>query len=213
MNLNKLIYLLFFLPLLICSCGDKIKTVKDFTAYMNDPKNELKLSKSVNGVLVTVMYLPAEYVSLKELENSDGIKNVSMYNSLLEQNKQTLSFLMVLGPDESKSKDDIMYKGLSNFKEYVKRSMSLNFDLEEKVELHTNATTYVPILSSLENTYGLSKDRKVNFVFAPVEKKDELINAKQLDFVYHDETFGVGTLHFSFDKEKIEDQLPVINIE
>ena len=88
--------------------------------------------------------------------------------------------------------------------------MSLNFDLENQVTLETAANIYAPSLSSLDNTYSLSNDRKINFVFTPVNKKEELENATHYDFVYRDEQFDLGTLHFYFDKKKINTDLPEI---
>ena len=205
--------LLIILAFSLIACGKKVSTVKEFNELISDPENGFKISKSVNKVLVSVIYTPPEYVALKEME-SNGFKEQSKYDSLLKLSKLSASFIMILGPDESKdNKDDIMYKDLKNFKEYVERAMTLNFDLENKVKLTVETADYAPVLSSLENTYGLSKDRKINFVFTPMNKKDELEKAKDFDFVYSDETFDVGILHFEFNKEKVGNNIPQIEIK
>ncbi|MDP2387574.1 MAG: hypothetical protein Q8M29_14450 [Bacteroidota bacterium] len=204
--------------LIICAftfiaCGKKINTVEEFNTFISNPDNGFKVSRSVNNVLVSVIYTPPEYVALKEME-SNGFTEKPKYDSLLNLSKSYSSFVMILGPDESKdNKDDIMYKDLKNFKEYVERALTLNFDLESKVNLMADKMSYAPVLSSLENTYGLSKDRKVNFVFAPINKKDELEKVKKFDFVYSDESFDIGILHFEFDKNAIENNIPRIEIK
>ena len=193
-----------------CSCGKKISSVNEFNSFINDAKNGLKISKSVNGVTLSVIYTPPEYLTLKEME-SNNYKGKEKYDSLLANNKASASFLMIFGPDESKeNKDDIMYKGLKNFKEYVERAMTLNFDLEQLVTLNTGSNNYLPVLSSLENTYGLSKDRKVNIVFSSIKGQKKLSEETKYDFVYEDETYDIGTLHFEFDKKEIEKNLPEI---
>lgn len=186
--------------------------MQEFIRYMNDAKNGLTISRSVNGVKVTLNYLTPEYNALKEME-SEGLKGKVKYDSLLAYYNSTASFVMTLAPDESKKeKGDIMYKGVKDFKEYIERALALNFDLESQVRLEADKNIYPPSLSSLDNTYSLTTDRKVNFVFTPANKKEELLNAAYYDFVYHDEHFGLGTLHFYFDKKKIENDLPEILI-
>jgi len=204
----------FCLLIIFCSsCGKEISTLSEFNSFVSDSENGLKVSKSVNGVLISVIYTPPEYISLKEME-LHGFKGKEKYDSLLNNNKASASFLMIFGPDESKgNKDDIMYTGLKNFKEYVERAMTLNFDLEQQITLSTEENDYLPVLSSLENTYGLSKDRKINIVFTSLKEQKNLKEAMKYDFIYSDETYDVGILHFEFDKEKIEENLPEINFQ
>lgn len=200
------------LLVLMSSCKEEIHTLSEFNQYINNPENGYKQIKSVNGVMITVLYTPPEYLALKKMEERK-VKSREIYDSLLTENKLSLSFIMAFGPDESKGNStDIMYDGIANFKEYTERALTLNFDMENNVELHTSKGTFSPALSSLENTYGLSKDRKVNLVFTPSSTKNELADADDMDFVYSDETFDVGILHFSFDKKHLHQQLPEITI-
>lgn len=212
--MRKLLALLLcsVLMTLMSSCKEEIHTVTEFNQYINNPENGYKQMKSVNGVMITVLYTPPEYIALKKMEERN-VKDQAVYDSLLAENKWSASFIMVFGPDESKGNtNDIMYDGITNFKEYAERALTLNFDMEQNVELHTPKGTFSPTLSSLENTYGLSKDRKVNLVFTPSSTKNELADADHMDFVYSDETFDVGILHFSFDKKHLQEHLPEITI-
>jgi hypothetical protein len=165
----------------------------------------------VNGVLVSVLYLPPEYLALKELKGDTANKRLN-YDSLLNYHRNSSSFIITFGPDEAKKNtNDIMYDNIKNFREYTERSLDLNFDMENKIVLKTKKGEYAPVLSSLENTYGLSKDRKVNLVFAAGMKDDKTKN-QYYDFVYSDETFGVGTLHFNFDANRIKENMPEVSI-
>jgi hypothetical protein len=207
------IFFLVGMAVSFLGCGKRIETLKEFNTFLSMPENGFKVTKSVNGVLITVIYMPPEYVALKEMESSGKIAQRS-YDSLLRQNSASLSFIMILGPDESKNnKDDIMYKDLKDFKEYITRTMDLNFELENKVELITENNSFHPVLSSLENTYGLTKDRKINFVFTPSKEKHELENVKHFDFVYTDEMFDIGILHFEFDNSDLKNKLPEIKFQ
>lgn len=196
-----------------CKSEKEITSLKEFNSWMYSEKSGLLLSKSVNGIKVKLTYLTPEYNALKEMEQYKLSGKVK-YDSLLTYYKSSATFVMTLAPDESKNQsDDIMYKGLKNYQEYVKRALSLNFDLEQQVIVEADGKKYMPNLSSLDNTYGLSNDRKINFVFTPQQQKDELEKASYYDFVYHDEQFDLGTLHFYFNKKEIENSLPKIVIK
>jgi hypothetical protein len=193
------------------SCGKKIKSLGDFSSYINEQDNGFKTSRAVNGVLISAQYLPPEYLALKGCRDS-SLQKRSSYDSLLQYYNQSTAFIITFGPDETKNNhNDIMFDNIKDFREYTQRSMELNFDMEEKVRLKTGDKEYTPVLSSLENTYGLSKDRKVNLVFTTAMDK-EFAGDRFYDLVYEDETFGVGTLHFHFDKEKMKANLPEISL-
>jgi hypothetical protein len=207
---SKISLLLICALVLYGSCNKKTATLHQYGNFISDTENGYKISKSVNDVLVSVIYLPPEYISLKQMKNLD-FKNQLQYDSLLAINKCSPTFIMVFAPDETRgNKNDIMYDGISNFKEYTQRALTLNFDLEKNVKLLINEQNYTPVLTSLENTYGLTKDRKVNIVFAPKHYKNEFEQATAFDFVYTDEIFGVGTLHFYFDKKNLAVIIPEI---
>ncbi len=206
----KHIFLVALLIILFSGCEKKIHSLKEFNEWINNTDHGYKISKSVNGVIVTMIYTPPEYIALKKME-TNGLTGKITYDSLLKENELSAAFIMVFGPDESEGNtNDIMYDGLKTFKEYAERALTLNFDMENKVELRINQLSYAPVLSSLENTYGLSKDRKVNLVFAPQSVKTELAAATDFDVVYSDETFGLGILHFYFNKKEIARHLPLI---
>lgn len=201
-----------FIYLLTTSCSKQksISTVKEYSEWINKAENGCVINKRVNGMVIEIKYLPPSYIALKEWES--GNYKEKKIEELLKENQYTTAFLMTFKPDEENNNSDVMFSGVSNYKEYVERSMDLNFDLENKVTLNFDNKKLRPVLSSLENTYGLSKGRSVYLVFAPSENKEELKNIKELDFIYADDIYELGILHYIFNLEDIQKKSPNIKV-
>ncbi len=194
-----------------CSETSSVANIEELNAWMKNAE-ELTITRSVNGVEVKVKYILPIYSAFKDLKRYE-LSSQKSFDSLLTFYDNNATFIMTLGPDETTgTTGDIMYKGVKNFKEYVLQAKHLNFDLEKQVSMETNEGNYYPALSSLDNTYSLTSNRNINFVFSPTKTKEELKNAKHFQFVYDDEVFELGTLHFYFDKEKIDSQTPKVSI-
>ncbi len=102
---------------------------------------------------------------------------------------------------------DMMYLGISNYSEYSRRISTMNFRMNEYITLKTDTVKFTPVLSSLENTYGLSKALNINVVFSPGENHKDVVNSETLDFILSDDIFNTGISHFVFRREAIE-QIP-----
>jgi len=207
-------YSLFFgISFLLTSCKTShVNSVEEYNKWMNDPENGLVKTKKIKGLTVSVKYLPAAYLIYKELGETDYSEKDR--DSLKKAYERSLTFLMTIAPDKEKgNKNDIMLEGIVNYKDYSERLLTLNFELDKNVTLKSDNLELKPVLSALENTYGLSKSRSITFVFAPDIKEMEMLkNAKTLDFVYIDELFQLGILHFNFNNEKLK-ELPVVEYE
>ncbi|MBS1581097.1 MAG: hypothetical protein JST66_02750 [Bacteroidetes bacterium] len=119
----------------------------------------------------------------------------------LQAHGQQLCFVLNLAPDTTHFKGDVMYAGVRNVEEFKEQAYALNFLWEEHVELHCGESIYRPVLSTLENTYGLSKDRNVVLVFAPPTLTDSsFFGSETLDLVVDDDQLGTGTQHFKFQR-------------
>ncbi len=208
----KLLFLLFsFLALFtLSSCqSNLVKNTHEFNQWLSNPENGCKIKKEVNDMIIEVKLLPPSYLALKEMEQSNGLK----FDSLLSVYKNSTTFLMSFKPKEGHKGDDVMYKNVISYKEYVERALELNFDLESKVVLKSSNREFKPVLSSLENTYGLTKGRQVYIVFTDNVSKEELQNEDSLDFIYTDDEFKLGILHFEFDYNSIKNNLPKIDLK
>ena len=202
--MRQLLYLLFLLFFFSSCEKERRLPVKSYLKWVNEPENGLVKTKYVNGLELKIKYLSPEYLAWRELSDKPG-NSVMEKDSLLHRYRQSLSFLLSIGPDErKKSGSDIMMQDISNYKEYTERSLTMNFDMEQYIRLKAGKSEYRPVLSALENTYGLSSGRNILLVFTPLATGDQTFKQSgELDFIYADELFGLGTNHFVFTKKEL----------
>jgi len=82
--------------------------------------------------------------------------------------------------------------------EYNERVYQLNFNLKEYLTLVAGGKRFHPVLTKLENIYGLDKRRKAMVVFSPERDSAELKNHEEYDIIFNDEIFDTGLNHFVF---------------
>lgn len=211
--IKKKLLIVGLLPLLMMGCSSQsvVSSAKSYSSWLNNEKNGCKVTKEVNGMVLEIKYLPPSFLALKDLESAQ--ETGASYDSLLNAYQYSTTFLITFKPKDEENGQDVMFKDVTNYKEYIERSMTLNFDLESKINLKTNAGEYKPVLSSLENTYGLSKARNIYMVFTAKDKKNELIDADYFDLTYSDDIYSLGILHFIFDYKTIKKHLPIVDIK
>lgn len=176
---------------LFCSCTHT-KTKEESLEYYTKHKQDYTVSKIISGFEIKVEYVPKHLLP-------EG-------NNVKSQNCD-LNFVLTIAPvkdydDEYKA---TMFEKITKFEEYKDRVYNLNFSIDKLVEmtLDESPTTYVPVLFNTENTYGLTKEIKINLVFAPQKNTGEFKNADKLDIAFADEIFETGINHFVFDNHKI----------
>jgi hypothetical protein len=207
----KYVSLIIVTLCLLAACKpSSIHTTREYQSWLNQSENQCKVSKKVGDMLISVKYLPVNFLALKEYEQSD--KKLS-YDSLLNVYRHSVTFIMTFETTKKQEGEDVMYKDLSNYKEYVERSLTLNFDLESKVQLKGNFGSCYPVLSSMENTYGLSKGRDVCLVFSSKEAAYDLMEEPYWDLVYEDDIYHTGILHFTFNYPELSKKLPLITLQ
>lgn len=199
-------YIFFIcLPLIFSSCSffNSEKEPGDYMKWMNDEDNGLIKSKHINGLVFTVKYLPADYMTYQELKSSTP--NAASKDSLLKQYQNSLFFLLIIHPDDeikANAGKDVMYLGVKDPKEYQDRVMQMNFEMKEYVSIELNdSSSYTPVLTNMENTYGLSNGRSILCVFSPYKSIQEFNNSNTIDLIWDDEIFQSGRNHFVFDSK------------
>jgi hypothetical protein len=191
--------------LLLASCSKKKVSTEEYLKYINQPENGLITTKKVNGFVLSLKYLPPEYLTAKELADLTTKKNQVVKDSLLKYNRQYKTFLLTFSPDEEKGNhNDVMLDGVKNYEEFSQKVEQMNFGMGEYIHLKTDKGTYAPVLTNLENTYGLSKARSLTLVFTPQKNAEEFKGLKEWDIVYEDDLFGAGILHFVITQADIE---------
>jgi hypothetical protein len=204
-------FIIASLALIFTGCKNTtVSHAIEYNEWLNKSENACKVSKEVNGMIIDVKLLPQNYLALKESETKDGYNK---YDSLLKTYEHSTTFLLTFKPKEGHKGNDVMFEGVENYSDYIERSTELNFELESKIVLKTNKGSFAPVLSSLENTYGLTKGRQVYLVFADKNLKNEIQNSDLLDLVYTDDIYNLGILHFTFNYEKIKRNLPQLDLK
>lgn len=203
------VFLIILISFLTACQSNSVKDTQEYNQWLSNTENGCKVIKEVNDMIIEVKLLPYSYLALKEYEQDKNLK----FDSLVSAYKNSTTFLIGIKPKDGHQGDDVMYKNISTYKEYIERANELNFDLESKIKLKTSIGEFQPVLSSLENTYGLTKGRKVYLVFADSNAKNELQNEKHYDLVYTDNEFKLGILHFEFDYSSIKNNLPQIDLK
>lgn len=204
MKANKLLYIGLFLLLVILSCGNKtITTNEEYLKWMNDEDNGLVMTKEAGGITIKVKYLPSNYLAYQDLSGQTIIKKEES-DSIIKSYDKSLTFLITIGVDGEVKKGDVMYQGVQNYEEYKKRLYAMNFDIENNVTIKIGEKKYRPVLSNLENGYGLTESRNITLVFVPETKEDQLFYlGEEIQFTYDDELFDSGINHFTFDRKKL----------
>lgn len=211
MNMKQCICFFVLCTVLLSCSKQQVNSVAEYSKWINNPDNGLIVTRKINGLKISVKYLPSDYLVYKEMQDDNGaIKN--QLESLKNEYENSITFLMTISPDEDKgNKNDIMFDGITNYKEYSERLLSLNFEIDKNITLKTGNIELKPVLSALENTYGLSKGRNIVFAFAPTKiEKQEIENSAEFDFMYSDDLFQMGLMHFNFTKKDLKN-LPLIS--
>ena len=209
---GKLKYVGLLLLVVALSCKNhvvQVHNIEDYLSWINDVENGLVKTKYVNGLKITLKYLSPDYLAYKD-RNSGSEYTPEAIDSLVNYYSKSITFMMNIKPDDrEKTGTDIMYREIKNYKEYAERTLAMNFDMENYVSLKTGHQEYKPVLSAMENIYGLTTSRNILFVFAPTEEeqKDDFYQSQELDFVYEDELFDLGINHFVFSRNDIKKTL------
>ncbi len=175
-----------------CKQHQKLNNLDDIKAYINNEDNGLTKKKTINNLIVSVQYLPHEYLTLKETKEI----NFS-YDSLLKLYKNSYSFLLSIEPKENSD--------VHSIKAWNEPSV-MNFSFPEQITLLIDSNTYDPVLFNAEETYNLREQRVFNLVFAQQDKYDSVfVDSKEFSIKLMDEYFGLGTMYFEFDKKDINE--------
>lgn len=208
--MTRLFFLLFSASMFLGCSRMTIESDHEMLRWINNEENGFTQSKYANGLKLTVKYLPMEYLVLKELKSSKTYSRKTV-DSLIGRYKNSKAFVFTISPDErEESGSDVMYKNVQSLSEFKQRVWDMNFNINQFVKLKSDKSEFEPVLSTMENIYGLGKQRSVYFVFSDNEKSKGLHEATDLDFVYTDEIYNTGISHFIFKKDDL-DKLPKVN--
>ena len=202
--------LLLVISITFSSCQESISTKKEFFKWVNNPGNGLIKKVTVGPLDYQVKYLPPEYLAFDEWEQEQQDGNEVSLKELINEYNKSLTFLFTITPNGTGGNIDIMKAGVNNYEEYTERVHEMNFNMAEYVSLKVDEVTYKPVLTRLENIYGVGKYRNFHIVFAPtIEDSVTIRNGEKFDFTYLDQFHETGINHFTFNKKDIY-ELPAL---
>jgi len=164
--------------------------------------NGLIRARTANGIRTTVRLQPpeAQQGAQANESNADSLANGARRTSPGDQ----LTFVINLATDGEHRKGDVMHAGVRDVADLIEQAYLLNFSWEEEVVLRCGDNSYRPVLSTLENTYGLTPDRNVVLVFAPDRENDTAFHSSpNLDLILNCGQLGTGIQHFKFNRTSL----------
>lgn len=203
--MNRILFVLI-VAACMCSCSeDNPQTASEYYHWLNSEEHGFVKKQRINGVELTVKVLPQDLLVAKEL---NGSQDQQLKDSLRNAYRNTLTMVMTFAPDENKeAKGDIVFKGVENKQGYTERMLTMNFGLQDQVKLNAGGKERHPVLSGLENTYGLESSRSIVLAFPLADAERETILQSDWTLTYDDVLFDMGIVHFHFDHEQLN-QLP-----
>lgn len=200
LRISSIIYLL-----LLISCSSSIDNEKELLKWLNTPSNGFVKKSSSNGFVLTMKYLPPEYLAFNEMKK-DARGNTDL-QEYLESFKNSRTFLLTIAPDDKKM--DATTYGVSNMSDYSQRIKDLSFNIKESLILKTDSgQRYNPVLTTMENLYEIGNKKSIYIVFS--DDKKHILNSEKLDITFQDTFLDTGITHFVFKRKKI-DNLPNLN--
>ncbi len=202
----KLRAMLLLGALLVCACSqgpERVETRADYVRWLSNVDNGCIRDVKSNGLHISVAYLPAELLALREMTARDDFSD-SLRRELVANYAQSIALQMEIGPDTSRGKGDIMYKDLGGYDDYAARLKTLNFRLEEYVKLRAGERQLRPALALMENIYSLRDSRRFLLLFTPPADEEALALHDDLDLLFYDEVFRSGVHSFAFRRDDLQ---------
>ncbi|MEM6342945.1 MAG: hypothetical protein AAF927_03660 [Bacteroidota bacterium] len=142
---------------------------------------------------IEVLNIPPQYF----LDSTHQDKNQVPY-------LKNIFFQLTISPRSGHAKGDVAYSDIDNYAEYKARIQQLNFGMEQYLTLKTDQGAYAPVLSVMDNTYGLTDYRKFQLIFSPPDNCVDFYDSSQWELIFRDEIFESGTHSFVFEREDWE---------
>jgi len=166
-------------------------------------ENALTRIRVANGIRTSVTLVPPEQVA--ELEGDTWAPDTSAEQTATAAYAKQLYFVVNLATNDTSRKTDVMFNGVRDVTSFKEQAYDLNFGWDQRVKLRCGSHTYTPRLSTLENTYSLTKDRNIIIVFTPDGSDDaDFFSSETIELEITNEIFRTGTQRFKFIRADLE---------
>ncbi len=183
--------------LILEGCTNGLSSETELLKWLSEPRNGLVKTTSANGFVLTLKYLPPEYLVYME-QKKGGIEIQS------KEFDDSMTFIFSI-EHQSKYVDASNYR-IHNLSQYKSRIAQLNFDIKKYLFIKEgNGDITPPVLSVFENAYEIGDKKSFYLVFPKnIEKKEEM---GMVDIVFVDPFLDTGINHFIFNKNAFK-QIP-----
>lgn len=183
---------------LILGCGGEREVFEpELARYLSNPEN---------GLVKTHKYDQVNW-RIELMSSSDQSKRAGTNEA--ETSAKSLHFILTVSSGGAFKNSDVMMTGVGSYEEYADRMILLNFRMSEMIQLRIGERVVSPVISNMENTFGLTEDRKIHIVFADDSFPEQLSEFPEMDFVLNDQVFETGTSHFVFLKDELN-RIPLL---
>jgi hypothetical protein len=177
-----------------CSFKSDELDARDYISFIETKcAGTLTNVKTVNDISYKVMYLPIDYMLLKNENLENGKIDKEKYSKEYSANKNTLFFNLII-KDEPKS---------FNVKRYVlekSKYMTLleytNSQLQENIKLILGENTFPCVLCHLEPPSAIKPELRISFEFDVMDKRE--FDKEDLLVSFTDQLFDNGIIKFRF---------------
>lgn len=191
---------LFVLTLIVGGCSQgNTSDEAEYLAWLNDPEHGLVQTRAINGLRISVKYMPPDYRAYRELHNA-GSQDARA--AVETRCANSVALLLSISRDTT-----VPASGPIDPNMVMQQGMMLNAEIKEHLLLRADGVPYLPAVTALDNDAGMSGAINITAVFVDEPPKGKLLNAKSYDVVFDDGTFGTGISHFLFSRAAIDSRI------
>lgn len=198
---------LLLLMVMVLSCRNDFDSMEALNTWINNPENGMTVCRYSGDKILAVRYVPASLSAYKDIKDLTE-RNRSIIDSVNALYANSRTFLLTIKYKENAPYDPA-YEEISNYGELCARKQRMHFSFDHYITLITaEGNEYKPVLTHMEETYGLQKYRNIHLVFSPQnEQQMDILKSDKLDIVFDDRLFNTGIHHFVFKKKYMDDQI------
>lgn len=179
----------------ICSCNTT-NTIDPLTYIktVEDKESGLKIEKKIDDFSFSLLYKPAQYISL--VENQGQIVSKEQFDNRVKELDQMQYYTLQITSSKS---NELLKAGIQNETEYFKRLEYFMSYMQDDIVLLDGNDTLNCALFHFERNYGIAPYS--NFLLGFENRGKNLYEDKTL--IYDDKIFGTGKINLTIKSSDI----------
>lgn len=199
---NKIPRVLWLLPLFVAfvSCGQSEGQLswQRYQEWIFDESNDLKKTRNVNDINLSVQYVPAGFLAYREMLSEGVMIDCIRYQQFENNYKCGLTFRVLLEPEAQGV--NLLYHRVSDEISYKQRVNDLSFGNSEYLTMKVGDNEYAPVLSNYEGYNEMLNRLVFTAVFQPDEFECGTFKPgiNEFTFTFDDPFWGMGVNNFKY---------------